>query len=84
MYRTFWYVLKIWNLVLWRDAGKKRLSCYVGSKNGAFIIRQSEKELKIQSHFGIFDPVIGEDQWYYDVAPQDPNQWNHSWIFLKA
>ena len=33
-----------------------------GSKNGAFIIGKSEQQLKIKSHFGIFDPVIGEEQ----------------------
>ena len=31
---------------------------------------QSEKQFKIQSHLGIFDPVIGEGQWYDDASSQ--------------
>ena len=39
------------------------------SKNRVFIIGQSEQQLKIQPHFGISDPIIGEKQWYDDAAP---------------
>ena len=46
------------------------MSCSDDSKNGAFIIGQSEQQLKIQSHFGIFDSVIGVDQLYDDVLSQ--------------
>ena len=53
----FWY---IWNLVLWREAVKKRSSFSDDSKYGAFILLQSKQQFKIQSHFVIFNPVIGE------------------------
>ena len=33
-----------------------------------FIFWQSEQQFKIQSHFVIFDPVIGEGKWYDDTA----------------
>ena len=42
-----------------------------GSKYGAFILGQSEKQFNIKSCFGIFDPVIGEGQWYDDTESQD-------------
>ena len=29
---------------------------------------EKEEQLKIQSHFGIFDNVIGEGQWYDDIT----------------
>ena len=61
----FW---NIWNLVLWREAGKKRRSCSDDSKFGAFILGQSEQQFKIDSHFGISDPVVGEGQFYYDAS----------------
>ena len=61
----FWNIL---NLVLWREAGKKQSSCYDDSKYGSFILGKPEQQLKIQSHFGIFDPVIGEVQWYDGAA----------------
>ena len=61
----FW---NIWNLILWREVIKKRWSYSDDSKYGAFILGKSEQQFKIQSHFGIFDPVIGEGQWYDDAA----------------
>ena len=61
----FW---NIWNLVLWREAWKKLSSCSDCSKYGPFILGQSEQKFKIQSHFGIFDPVIGAGQWYDDTS----------------
>ena len=57
-----------WNLIIWRDAVKKQWSCSDDYKYGAFILRQSKQQFKIQSHFGIFDPVLGEVQWYDDAA----------------
>ena len=45
---VFW---NIWNLILWRDSGKKRSSCYDYSKNGSFIIGKSEQQFKTQSRF---------------------------------
>ena len=57
----FW---NIWNLILWREAGKKKLSCSDDSKYGALILWKPEQQFKIQSHFGIFYPVIGEVKWY--------------------
>ena len=44
------------------EAGKKLSSCSDDCNNGALTSGQSEKQLKIQSHFGIFDPVIEEEQ----------------------
>ena len=52
----FWY---IWNLILWRESGKKQLSCSDYSKYGAFILGQSEQQFKIKSHFVIFDTLLG-------------------------
>ena len=52
----FWY---IYNL---------QSSCYDYSKFGTFIIGQSEQQFKIQSHFEIFHPVLGEGQWCDDAA----------------
>ena len=53
----FW---NIWNLVLWREAVKKRSSFSDNYKYGAFILGQSEQQFKIHSHFGIFDLVTVE------------------------
>ena len=64
----FWI---IWYLILWREAGKKRSSFSDDSKYGALILGKSEKQFKIQSHFGIFDPVTGEGQWYDDSSSHD-------------
>ena len=64
---VFWI---IWGLMLWREAGNERSSFSGYYKYGAFVIVKSEQELKIKSHFGIFDPVIGEEQWYDDAASQ--------------
>ena len=58
----------IWNLILWRESGMKRWSCSGYYKYGALIIGQPEQQFRIQSHFGILDPVIGEGQWYDDSA----------------
>ena len=63
--------LNKWNLILWREAWKKRWSCSDDSKYGAFILGKSEQQFKIQDHFGIFYPIIGEVQWYDDVSSQD-------------
>ena len=63
----FW---SIWNLILWREAGNKRSSCSDYSKHGAFIIGQSEQQFKIQSHFGIFDTIIGDGKWYGKAESQ--------------
>ena len=60
----FW---NIWNLILWREGWKKRW-CSGDSKYGAFILGQSEQQFKIQDHFGILYPIIGEVQWYDDEA----------------
>ena len=57
-------------LNLWSKTGKKLSSWYDNSKHRALIIGKSEKQFKIQSHFGIFDPIIGEGQWYEDAASQ--------------
>ena len=64
----FW---NIWKLILWRELGKKLSSCYDDSKYGALIIGQSEKQFKIQYHFGIFDTLIGGVQWYKDAESLD-------------
>ena len=37
----------------------------------SIISQQPEQKLKIQSHFGIFDPVPGEGQQYDDAASHD-------------
>ena len=63
----FW---NMWNLILWREAGKKQWSCSGGSKYGAFFPRQSEQQFKIQFRFRIFDTVIGEGKWYDEAASQ--------------
>ena len=63
----FWNIL---NLFLWNQTGNKQSSCSVDYKYREFIFGQPEKQFKIQSHFGIFDPVIGEVQWYDDSASQ--------------
>ena len=55
----FW---NIWNLVLWREAVKKRSSFSDNYKYGAFILGQSEEKFKKQSHFEIFDTVIVKGQ----------------------
>ena len=65
---VFWIM---WGLMLWREAGNERSSFSGYYKYGAFVIVKSEQELKIKSHFGIFDPVIGEGQLYYDTASLD-------------
>ena len=44
------------------EAGNKRSSCSDDSKYGALILGKSEQRFKIQSHFLIFDPIIGEVQ----------------------
>ena len=64
----FW---NIWNLVLWRKAEKKISSCSDDYKYGEFSLGKSEQKLKTQSHFEIFDPVIGEGQWYDDAESHD-------------
>ena len=64
---VFW---NVWNLILWRESGKKLSSCSDYYKNWSFIIGQSEQQFKIQFHFGIFDPVIGEEQLYDAAASQ--------------
>ena len=53
----FW---NIGNFILWSEEGNKRSSCSDYSKYGSFILGQSEKQFKIQSHFRIFDLLIGE------------------------
>ena len=62
----FYIFRNIWNLILWKEAGKKRSSCSGGSKYVAFVLGQSEQQFKIQSHFGIFDAIVGEVKWYDD------------------
>ena len=61
----FW---NLWNLILWREAGNKRSNFSEYSKNGSFVIGQSEQQFKIKSYFVIFDPTIGEGGLYDDVA----------------
>ena len=68
MYQKFGYVLNIWNLILWREAVKKPSICYDDFKYGAFILGQSQQKFKVQSHFGIFDPVTGEGKWYDEAV----------------
>ena len=51
-------------------AGKKLSRCSDNSKYGAFVLGKSGQQLKIQSYFGIFDPVIGDGKWYDDAASQ--------------
>ena len=63
-YDIFW---NIWTF-LWRYSRKKQWICSDDSKYRVFILGQSEQQFKIQSHFGIFDPVIGEGQWCDDVS----------------
>ena len=53
----FW---NIWNLTLWRKVGKKPSICSDDYKFGSLIPGQPEQQSRIQSHFGIFDPIIGE------------------------
>ena len=36
-------------------------------KYGAFLSGSLEQQFKMQSHFGIFDSVIGEGQWHDDT-----------------
>ena len=43
-----------------KGSRKKIWGCSDDSKYGEFILGQSEQQFKIQSYFGIFDPVIGE------------------------
>ena len=62
--------LNIWNLILWKESWNKWSSYSNDYKYGAFILGKSEQQFKIQSHFGIFDPVIGYGQWYDDAGSQ--------------
>ena len=55
-------------MILWREAGNKLSSCSDDSKYGSSILVQSEQQLNIQYHFGIFWPLIGEGWWYDDAA----------------
>ena len=71
MYRTFMYFSNIWYLILKRESEKKLWRCSDDSKYGAYILLQSEQKFKIQSRFGISNPVIGEGQWYDYVAFHD-------------
>ena len=50
------------------EAGHKRSSFSDDYKYEALILGQLEQQFKIQSHFGIFDPLFGEGQWYDDSA----------------
>ena len=63
----FW---NLWNLILWRESGKKIPSCSDDSKSGALIPGQSEQHFKIQYHFIIFDPINGEVKGYNDASSQ--------------
>ena len=36
-----------------------------------FILEQPKQQFEIQSHFGIFGPVIVDGEWYDDTASQD-------------
>ena len=47
-----------------KGSRKEKWSCSDDYKFGDFILGQPEQQLKIQSYFGIFDPVIGEGQQY--------------------
>ena len=46
------------------------MSCSDDSKYGAFTLGQPEQQSKIQSHFGIFVPVIGKVKLYDDTELQ--------------
>ena len=59
----FW---NIWNMILWREPGNKRSSCFDYSKSGAFIPGHSAQQFKINPNFGNFDPAIEEVIWYDD------------------
>ena len=58
--------LNIRNLILSREPGNKRSSCFYDSKYGAFIPGQSAQQFKMQPYLGIFDPTIGEGKWHDD------------------
>ena len=64
MYRTFGYVLKYTGLNFMKGIMRETIKLFWWFYNGAFIIEQPEQQFKIQSHFGIFDSIIGEGQWY--------------------
>ena len=64
----FW---NIWNLILLGETGKKLSICSDDYEYGAFIIGKPEQKFKIQSHLGIFYPLIWEGQWYDDTTSQD-------------
>ena len=53
-------IWNIQNLVLWREPGNKSSIVSDDSKYWLSILRKSEQQFKIQSHFIIFDPVIVE------------------------
>ena len=60
--------LNNWNFILLREAWKKLWSCSDDSKYGALILGKLEQKFKIQDHFGIFYPIIGEGKLYDDAV----------------
>ena len=60
----------MWNLFFERNQGKTIIFSD-GFKSGSFVPVLSEQHFKIQSHFVIFDPEIGEEKLYNDAASQD-------------
>ena len=60
----------MWNLIY--EGNQERINQVVPMiLNMEHIPRKSKQQFKIQSYFGIFDPVIVEIQWYYGAASQD-------------
>ena len=49
----------------------KILNILGGYKYGAFISGHSGQQFNMKSHFGIFDPIVGEVQLYYDASSKD-------------
>ena len=89
-------MINIWNFVLWRWPGNKRLICFDDSKYDALVPGHSEKRFNTNSHFRFYDPATGNGQWYDDAASQalrcmcvfleifDSCIWfNISWIVVK-
>ena len=58
----FYVFLCTWNFILCRELRNKPSSCLDDSKAGAFITGKSAQHFKIRTHFGSFDPEIGEEQ----------------------
>ena len=71
MYWKLRYVLKYTEFDFIKGSGKETIIFSGYSKNKALILGQPEQQFKIYSDVGIFHPLFGLWQWYYETASQD-------------